>query len=544
MSSKALAALRECLDQLAEADPADTDAVELAYELIELRAAIDRMEGAWLRRLGAFDARSVHASERVGEATGVPPTVSACVWLRNACRLTTAHGHERLRVARTLRSLPATAAALRAGQMSYPHAVVVTKTMRDLTGPLTEVAGQLAEQDAPAHPDGDGDGAGLAADPVAGAEAILVEAAAGMDPSLLRQVAAVLRHRVDPNGDLDAAEKAYERRELFLSPGLDGLYHLNGVLDPEGGAALATAVNSLCGPRPGDTRSPAQQRADALTEIARRVLDDGTLPITAGERPHLNILVPLQALLEAGYTGFVDQVAGTGTLQRLGAGISATGAARGQPETEQARPRENRVRENRVGGDSVGRNGVGRNGVGRNGASTDAPERSRLARMLAAVPGSDPPELAFAGPVDRQTARRLACDAALARIVTDPKGLPINLGRRVRIVPGYLRRAVVARDRGCAHPGCDRPPEWCQIHHIVSWLDGGTTDLDNLILLCALHHHHVHDGRWQPQPVTRARTILDLAPSRARSRGRANAPTPAWRQSQCPRSSQPSPSRR
>jgi len=64
------------------------------------------------------------------------------------------------------------------------------------------------------------------------------------------------------------------------------------------------------------------------------------------------------------------------------------------------------------------------------------------------------------------------------------------------VSPG-LRRALAARDRGCVFVGCDRAPAHCDGHHITSWLDGGPTDLDNLVLLCRVHHRLVHDGGWR-----------------------------------------------
>ncbi len=50
---------------------------------------------------------------------------------------------------------------------------------------------------------------------------------------------------------------------------------------------------------------------------------------------------------------------------------------------------------------------------------------------------------------------------------------------------------------GCVFPGCDRPPAHTEAHHIQHWADGGKTDLDNLVLLCSVHHHDVHDRGWQ-----------------------------------------------
>ena len=69
-------------------------------------------------------------------------------------------------------------------------------------------------------------------------------------------------------------------------------------------------------------------------------------------------------------------------------------------------------------------------------------------------------------------------------------------GRTKRIATRGQTLALIARDGGCSFPGCDKPPEWCQRHHIVSWADGGTTDLDNLTLLCGRHHRDFAAAGW------------------------------------------------
>ncbi|MEU4401609.1 HNH endonuclease signature motif containing protein [Micromonospora orduensis] len=95
-----------------------------------------------------------------------------------------------------------------------------------------------------------------------------------------------------------------------------------------------------------------------------------------------------------------------------------------------------------------------------------------------------------------EAVRRLACDAAILPAVLDGTGQVLDVGRQRRLVTGPLRRALVLRDRGCAFPGCDRPPRWCDAHHIRHWADGGPTSLANAVLLCPHHHRHVHRGEW------------------------------------------------
>ncbi|MFM1723080.1 DUF222 domain-containing protein [Rhodococcus sp. PAM 2766] len=100
------------------------------------------------------------------------------------------------------------------------------------------------------------------------------------------------------------------------------------------------------------------------------------------------------------------------------------------------------------------------------------------------------------GPLSIATARRLACDCHLTPIVMHD-GVPIDLGRTSRTVSKKQRRALIARDHGCAFPGCGAPPAHCEGHHIKHWADGGPTDLDNLVLLCRYHHRLLHHSHWQ-----------------------------------------------
>jgi hypothetical protein len=156
------------------------------------------------------------------------------------------------------------------------------------------------------------------------------------------------------------------------------------------------------------------------------------------------------------------------------------------------------------------------------------------------------------GPLPAETARRLACDATVTRVLVtrdhrdsqpghqqaagegsgdrdlagrggdgdgDPAGglatrlraamtllppvlggapsQPLEVGRATRVVAPAQRTALAVRDGGCRFPGCDRPVAWCEGHHLRHWLHGGPTDLENLLLLCRGHHHAVHEGGWR-----------------------------------------------
>jgi hypothetical protein len=94
--------------------------------------------------------------------------------------------------------------------------------------------------------------------------------------------------------------------------------------------------------------------------------------------------------------------------------------------------------------------------------------------------------------IDAASARRIACDASVSRVLMRGDSEVLDVGRSTRVVPAALRRALVLRDKGCTHPGCDRPPHWCDAHHVVHWADGGETNLENLVLLCRRHHRSAH----------------------------------------------------
>ena len=104
-------------------------------------------------------------------------------------------------------------------------------------------------------------------------------------------------------------------------------------------------------------------------------------------------------------------------------------------------------------------------------------------------------DLQGVGPINPETIRRLACDCAVGRVIMRGKSEVLDLGRRVRVPTPAQRRALVIRDGGCAVDGCDCPPEWCDAHHEVHWIDGGETDVGRLVLLCKRHHTACHEGR-------------------------------------------------
>jgi hypothetical protein len=116
-------------------------------------------------------------------------------------------------------------------------------------------------------------------------------------------------------------------------------------------------------------------------------------------------------------------------------------------------------------------------------------------------------QMGFGATISAARARWLACDGAVTRIVLGPDGMPLEHGRTARLVPPHVRRAVEVRDGGCVFTGCGAPTFWCDVHHLLAWIDGGETSLANSALLCERHHTKVHHGfRVERQPDGRWRT--------------------------------------
>lgn len=419
-----MSTLDSAIDELAAVDPASVPRTVLAEDLVVIDRALARLAGERARRIAVFDAADGRAADGA---------VTTAAWLRQACRTGGHESRSQVRVSAQLRDLPATAAALESGEIGWAHAVVLAPVLSKARAILDpEGAREL--------------------------EATLLELARVESPDQLAIAVRRVRYLLDPDGELARADRDFRRRWLATAVTPEGLVHIQGVLDAEGGATVLTALDAhMPPPSPEETRSRAQVRADALVELAAGHLAEGQLPTVAGRRPQLTLTADL------------------GTLQRaLGAATAVGGGIPSRDTT--AAPHD------AVGGtDAVaGTGGAEGKGVDWKGVV--------LGRLGA--------ELGWTGPIPPEAARRIACDSTVTRLLLGPDGQPLNLGRRCRLVSSGQRVALAQRDRGCIFPRCDRPPEWCDAHHLQSWVDGGRTDIDHLCLLCRFHHRFTHEGGW------------------------------------------------
>jgi HNH endonuclease len=132
-------------------------------------------------------------------------------------------------------------------------------------------------------------------------------------------------------------------------------------------------------------------------------------------------------------------------------------------------------------------------------------------------------QLGTRDPTDHQgLAARLQAATRLPPTLGGAPAQPLEVGRTSRVVTPGQRAALAVRDGGCGFPGCARPPAWCEAHHLVHWLDGGPTDLENLVLVCRAHHRAVHEGGWRLTPRPDGR-LTATPPQRHHRRPRAAA---------------------
>ncbi|MGY1792837.1 DUF222 domain-containing protein [Geodermatophilus sp. SYSU D00525] len=133
--------------------------------------------------------------------------------------------------------------------------------------------------------------------------------------------------------------------------------------------------------------------------------------------------------------------------------------------------------------------------------------RIDLADLAAPGTGRNAATLGSGVTISAARARWLACDGTISRVVFGPDGVPLDLGREQRLASPHIRRAAELRDGGCVFAGCGAPTWWCDVHHLVHWIDGGDTSLENSALLCERHHTKVHHGfRVERQPTGTWRT--------------------------------------
>jgi hypothetical protein len=459
-------------------------------------AAVDELDAVGAGLLAAWDGQGVwdlHGA-RSGRA-----------WLSNTAAL--AHASARLRVAVGLaRRCPKTLEALVAGELGYQQASVIANVVTD---DLVAFFEPVEEQ--------------------------VLGWARTSSVRDLRMVMARWRVLAENLADVEPDERRHHERNTSVHETLNGMVAINALFEPDKGHVAMAAIDQVAeqlrrddqaaydaagdtdpavGTSPGfpdRRRNLTQRRADALAMLieAGARHHDACDRDPGGPNARVHIFLPWQVFAaylatrptDGETTGRVTSTDGEGDGDggTVGAGGADSGAACAGGVDEEVRTLA--AEWAAVVGIPATPAGLGdalfgapggtfsSDGASSHGASSDVADPAGPLFGLGATFER------LARPVDLTMLERLLCDSALARMVLDANGVPVDMGRAVRTATRAQRRALAARDGGCAFPGCHVPAHLTQAHHIKHWEDQGPTDIDNLVLLCPHHHRRLHRAR-------------------------------------------------
>ncbi|MET4136848.1 DUF222 domain-containing protein [Pseudarthrobacter sp. PvP090] len=292
-------------------------------------------------------------------------------------------------------------------------------------------------------------------------EHALTRTAVENDPDFLTRIAKRWTDALDQDGEEPDEQELRHRQGAFIRRAHRGLQHLEIFATSDQFECLLTVMNTATNPRAGFAFGP-----DAGTEAAGSagpgagavaVADGDAEDAAAAER--LDQRTRPQRLLDG-----------------LVGGCKAALAAGDLPAAGGLRPQVMVTVDYR-----------------------DLLERLGGADTETGAPGSNTGTLMFTGPITAATVRKIACDADIIPVVLGGQGRILDIGRASRVFPPHVRKAITARDGGCAFPQCTIPAPWCEAHHISYWSRGGSTGAGNGTLLCSHHHHLVHKEQWTIQ---------------------------------------------
>ncbi|WP_207842561.1 HNH endonuclease signature motif containing protein [Williamsia soli] len=273
----------------------------------------------------------------------------------------------------------------------------------------------------------------------------MTEDARVKDPTELKESGRDILARVDPDGSLtDDVDRARKRTFSKGSQGVDFMAIVTGRLDPKTYAMLETVMDVWAAPgmnNPADPDSPSGAKDDPAqdAQLIEAAAQRDTRSV--GQRRHDALTAILTTILECNLLGR---------------------SHRGLPAQLIVTLTKQQLDE--AAGVATTANGVD-------------------------IPVKDVLELAARS------------DKWLA-VFPDHSAQVLHLARAKRVAQLGQRLAIIARDRGCSHPGCRNPATWAEFHHVLAWIDGGLTDVDNLTPACVPHHRMIGPGKWATVMIT------------------------------------------
>lgn len=325
-------------------------------------------------------------------------------------------------------------------------------------------------------------------DTLAGMEQALTTTARESDPDFVLKIAKRWTDSIDQDGPEPSEEILRQLQGTFIRKPRHGLHHLEIFATTEQYETLTTAMNTATNPR----------------------LTTGNGDTGNGDTTGDNHTTGGPGTNEAGTGGPGTNEADTGGPDTNGPGTNGqagepAGQRRGRngsagPDLDR-RSRAQKLLDGLVGACGVAlttgklpANGGLRPQVMVTINHHDLLQELRNAANTPTRPSSG--AATFSGPIHPNTIRKIACDADIIPVLLGTESRVLDIGRTTRIFPPHIRKAITARDQGCAFPDCTMPAPWCEAHHITYWSHGGTTGTENGTLLCSHHHHLIHKEHW------------------------------------------------
>ena len=454
---------------------------------------------------------------------------SCAHWLAANCGMVIGAAREKVRVARALAGLPEVEGAFASGELSYSKVRAITRVATPANEHLLM---KMAERASASHLEAlvaryqpvDEPGLELLDDAVAG----------GAGGNLADDALAGGQGEGAGPTAVDEDARREQGRELFWFQDEDGMWVIHGRLPPEQGQLVIKALEAVA-------RPIQEERQDAWKEKQKLRLKEAAQNII---RRHREAGVA-DCAYRAGSAGRAESADGAGAVGGAGilggagveaaAGAADAGGAASSGATVPLSVQVERAQEkisaetfsqfmNQVRADAFA--GMAEHFLATAG---DYPQlqgltgsercqvvlhvdintlREQRAGVCCAHQKSHFEDKPWLSP---RTARRLGCDASLVTVLEDGGGQVLNVGRRSRIVPAHIRRALLERDGVCRYPGCHES-RYVDAHHIHHWVDGGETSLRNLVVLCRFHHRQLHRGCFEIQLEENSAEIGDRGP--------------------------------